>query len=301
VSVFPVDEATQRRLTLRFGESVRAWFAELPALLTRLESTWAVEFDEPIPRGSVSVVYRCHHPDGRPAVLKVSPDRARLAFEAKALDAWHTEHTPTVLALDEAAGALLIEAIEPGTPLDVAGVYPPLTSVASLLRCLHGTGMPDPLYPVVARRVDYLFDSSAKLYQWQPALIEVVPEELYRRGRALAARLAHEAAPPVLLHGDLTPSNILDGGDARGLVAIDPAPCLGDAAFDAIDLLMWDAGDVATVEDRAVRLAAATDLGADRLIDWCSAFAAMNALELASNGTVSGARIDALIGLASHA
>jgi streptomycin 6-kinase len=27
---------------------------------------------------------------------------------------------------------------------------------------------------------------------------------------------------------------MLDGGDKRGLVAIDPAPCLGDAAFDAV-------------------------------------------------------------------
>jgi streptomycin 6-kinase len=31
----------------------------------------------------------------------------------------------------------------------------------------------------------------------------------------------------------LTPSSILDGGAERGLVAIDPAPCLGDPAFDA--------------------------------------------------------------------
>jgi streptomycin 6-kinase len=42
-----------------------------------------------------------------------------------------------------------------------------------------------------------------------------------------------------VLHGDLTPSNILDGGAERGLVAMDPAPCLGDAAFDAVDLILW--------------------------------------------------------------
>ena len=36
-------------------------------------------------RGSVSAVYWCRMADGRRAVLKVSPDRARLAFEAAAL------------------------------------------------------------------------------------------------------------------------------------------------------------------------------------------------------------------------
>jgi streptomycin 6-kinase len=70
----------------------------------------------PMPRGSVSAVFGCRMADGRRAVLKSSPDRARLAFEAAALDAWHTYiHTPAVIALDEQIGALLIEAIVPGT------------------------------------------------------------------------------------------------------------------------------------------------------------------------------------------
>ena len=47
-----------------------------------------------------------------------------------------------------------------------------------------------------------------------------------------------------MLHGDLTPGNILDGGTERRLVAIDPAPCLGDAAFDAVDLILWQAGNL---------------------------------------------------------
>src|SRR5439155_6635124 len=48
----------------------------------------------PIPRGSVSAVFRCRMADGRRAVLKASPDRVRLAIEAAALDAWHAVHTP---------------------------------------------------------------------------------------------------------------------------------------------------------------------------------------------------------------
>jgi streptomycin 6-kinase len=176
--------------------------------------------------------------DGRRAVLKASPDRARLAFEAAALQAWPTVHTPAVIALDAQLGALVIEAIEPGTPLVVSSVFPAADCVAELLSCLHDSGVPDPSYPAAAQRVAYLFDSGAKLYDRHPELTALIPPQLYQRGHDLATRLAQHDGPVVLLHGDLTPSNILDGGAGRGLVAIDPAPCLGDAAFEAVDLIL---------------------------------------------------------------
>lgn len=224
-----------------------------------------------------------------------------MAFEATALDAWHTIHTPAVIALDEQLGALPIEAIEPGTPLVVSSIYPAGESVAELMGSLHGSGVPDPAYPTVEQRVAYLFDSSAKLYERHPELAALIPPELYERGRRLATRLAQHDSPIVLLHGDLTPSNILDGGAERGLVAIDPAPCLGDAAFDALDLILWQADDLATIDARTEQLAAATGADAERLFGWCVAFAAMSALDLASHGNGPCARIEAHLELASQA
>ena len=294
-----IDAGARQRLTARFGSEVEAWFDELPGVLTALAERWRFELGSPIPRGSVSAVFRCRMADGRRAVLKASPDRARLAFEAAALDAWHTVHTPAVIALDEQLGALLIEAIEPGTPLVVSSIYPAAESVAELLSSLHGSGVPDPSYPTVEQRVAYLFDSSAKLYERHPELTALIPPDLYERGRRLATRLAQHDSPIVLLHGDLTPSNILDGGAERGLVAIDPAPCLGDAAFDAVDLILWQADDLETIEARTERLAAATDVDAQRLSGWCVAFAGMEALDHASQGNDPRARIEALLGLAA--
>ena len=84
-----------------------------------------------------------------------------------------------------------------------------------------------------------------------------------------------------------------------GLVAIDPAPCLGDPAFDAVDLLFWRAGDVGVVDERAERLAPSIGADPERLVGWCSAFAAMVALELAEGS--ADAPIDALLELASRA
>jgi streptomycin 6-kinase len=296
-----IDPGARQRLTARFGSEVEAWFDELPGVLTALAERWQIEFGSPIPRGSVSAVFQCRMADSRRAVLKASPDRARLAFEAAALNSWHTLHTPAVIALDEQLGALLIEAIEPGTPLVVSSIHPAAESVAELLRALHGSRVPDPSYPTVEQRVAYLFDSAATLYERHPEVKTLVPPELYERGRRLATRLAQHDSPIVLLHGDLTPSNILDGGAERGLVAIDPAPCLGDAAFDAVDLILWQVHDLETIAGRIERLAAATGGDTERLLRWCVAFACMSALDVASQGKGTRSEVDALLELASQA
>ncbi len=296
-----VDAGVRQRLTVRFSDGVADWFSELPAVLGLLAERWRLELDTAIPRGSVAVVLCCRMSDERAAVLKISPDRGRLAAEADALQQWTTAHTPSVLALDAQLGALLMEAIEPGTPLDCAPVYPALESIAALLTSLHADGIPDSSYPAVAQRVAYLFESSAKLYQLHPRLTEVVPPKLYERGRRQAARLARDCSPAVLLHGDLTPSNILDGGEPRGLVAIDPTPCLGDAAFDAIDMILWQADDVETIRARARFLAPAIGADVERLTGWCTAFAGMTALELAASPQASQQRIQAAVHVASGA
>src|SRR6185437_13410344 len=106
-------------------------------VLRDLADRWGVEFESLIQRGSVSVVIRCRVADGRPAVVKVSPDRRRIVDEAAALARWTTAHVPALLAVDEAVGALMIEAIEPGTSLAESSTYPRLERLAGLMRSLH--------------------------------------------------------------------------------------------------------------------------------------------------------------------
>ena len=115
-SIPELDDELRRRLGRRYGSTIDPWFDALPVVLSDLAERWAVEFESLIQRGSMSVVIRCRTADGRPAVLKVTPDRPRLASEAAALARWHTVHVPTVLAVDESVGALLIEASDPRLP-----------------------------------------------------------------------------------------------------------------------------------------------------------------------------------------
>lgn len=293
-----IDPDVRKRLTLRFGSEIESWFDALPALLNSLSGQWGFEPGSPIPRGSVCVVLKCRTDDQRPAVLKVSPDRSRLALEAAALQAWRGAHCPSVIASSEAQGALLLEEVIPGTPLDVADSYPSHQRVAQLLDALHGVRVDVGSYPDVARRIDALFESSERLYQHDPDLATVIPHELYGQGYELAARLSGDIRSGVLLHGDLTPSNLLWAGDETHLVAIDPSPCVGDPAFDAIDLLMWQADNLETIVTRARTLAAATGMDDERLLAWCIAFAGMNALEMGSQPTSRPDRIETLRSLA---
>ena len=59
---------------------------------------------------------------------------------------------------------------------------------------------------------------------------------LHRRGVARLGRGVVSLAERVeFIH----PGNVLVGGLARGLVAIDPRPCVGEAEFDAVDWVCW--------------------------------------------------------------
>jgi streptomycin 6-kinase len=292
-----LDDQLRRRLGRRFGSSVEGWLDRLPPVLRDLADRWELTLDSVIQRGTVSVVLRCRTSDGARVVLKVSPDRARITEEARALAGWSTPAVPAVLAVDPGAGAVLLEAIEPGAPLDESAEYPRLSSLGLLVAALHHAG-PAPSVRPLTDRITRLFDSGRANYERRPDLRSLVPPEPYERGHRLAMRLAADPGPAVVLHGDLTPANVLDGGPGRGLVAIDPAPCLGDPGFDTVDLLLWRAPDLDTVTTRAERLAPYTGVPAHRALAWCAAFASMTALELAEASPIPPAATDWLLALA---
>jgi streptomycin 6-kinase len=244
----------RKRLVGRYGTDVEPWLDQLPSLLHTLADRWQLQLGHVIPLGNMSVVVHCGD-----AVLKVSPDLARLVDEVRALGEWSdTTHVPSVLAADESVGALLLEAIEPGTPLLSTGAYPSLADVAQLFGSLHVRARGE--YPTLSDRVEYLFAASGVV-----------------EGRALARELVESAQCDTLIHGDLTPRNVLLGGQ-RGLVAIDPAACVGEPEFDAVDLVMWQASGRDEMATRADALA----LDVERTLAWCDAFTPMVDAERAS-------------------
>ena len=110
-----------------------------------------------------------------------------------------------------------------------------------------------------------------------------------------AVALARDAPRTVLLHGDLHPGNVLEGGPERGLVAIDPRPCAGDPAYDAADWVIFRTAPDGW-PDRAAVLAAAVGSTPERVMAWVAAFGALHAASAASRGE-DPARVAAFLAL----
>lgn len=282
-----VDEEQRTRLVGRFGTGARAWMAGLPAQVDGLAAEWKLTVDGPAPHGRTSVVLRCRRADDAPAILKVSPDRAMARSEARILRLWEsTGRVPRVWEVDESRGAILLEAVGEGRTVALDARVPSMSDIGRLIADLHAAEIPESeraeLHPL-HERISFLYDMWEHLRSGGPAA-ELVPAALMHRGHAWARTLAADVDMRVPLHGDLHPGNVLLGGPQRGLVAVDPRACIGDAACDAAEWPLWRAESVEEVERRAAELADVLGLPSAHLLAWCAATAPILATGLANRG-----------------
>jgi len=271
-----VEDITAR-LSRRFGHSVAAWCAAVPALADDVAGRWGLVLAGAYPDGASSVALRCRQSDGTPAVLKLSPDPPFLADQAEMLRLFAPGgKVPAVLAVDPAAGAVLLESIEPGTGADELPHPPSAQEWGDLIRALHCAAAP-PGFPRDLRgRCDEFFARIGRRLAEPDIGQRVRPADLDRAARRYGLLLATPTSR-VLLHWDLHLGNVLDGGPARGLVAIDPRACVGDPCFDGVDYALDGAG-LDGVGSRCAALAPAAGLDPDRLYAWCRAVAPIIAI-----------------------
>lgn len=272
-----LDAGARRRLLDRFGAGVGPWCDALPSVVAGLAGRWDLEVRSAMSGGTGRALL-CRDGAGRPVVLKLTPEPRIAAIEAAALRAWSgSSRVVELLDHDPATGAVLMEGLVPGTPLAERGARIELGEVAELLAQLHQAPAPASGFPSLTERVDLLFALAGRRVLGLPAANRP-PAQLLDRAHAAARALA-AGGPMVLLHGDLHPGNVLDAGPARGAVAIDPRPCVGDPAFDAVDwafLPMAAGGDLETgLAGLRARMPA---LDVDRLRWWCHALAVLLAV-----------------------
>jgi streptomycin 6-kinase len=275
-------EDIRARLERRFGPEVAGWCAGLPALVDEIAVRWGLRLGRPWPTGGTSVVLPCESAVGELLALKLTPDLKIAADEAAALHAWRAcQHVVRLHDVDLGHGVLLLERVVPGTRLADEPDRWPLEEIAPMLSGLwcqpfrHGPGSG---LPGLRERAEFLFEMTRRRLDRHPAVAGRVPRELMEGSRNLAVALAGEGEVR-LLHGDLHPGNVLRGREERGLVAIDPRPCLGDPAFDVIDWVVAGGGGERAVRQRIEWLAARVDgLTPDRAWAWCQAMAVVLAV-----------------------
>jgi streptomycin 6-kinase len=265
-------------LSLRFGSAVAAWCSAVPALADEVAGRWGLTVGDRYAYGASSVVLYCSQAGGARVVLKLSPDPPFLTDQAAMLGLFAPSgKVPDVLAVDAAAGAVLLESIEPGTATDELPHRPSAQAWGDLIRALHRAAAPPAGFPRDLRgRCDEFFARIGRRVAEPPIGERVRPADLDRAARRYGL-LLDSAPAQVLLHGDLHLGNVLDGGPSRGLVAIDPRACVGDPCFDAVDYALDGAGHDG-VGNRCAALAPAAGLDPDRLYAWCCAVAPIIAI-----------------------
>lgn len=289
---------TYARLLARFGGTVAGWWSRLPGIVDDLAVRWDLVIGDAVGRGGMSVVLRCRAADGRAGMLKLTPDAAIARDEARALCAWAASgRVPGVWATDAAAGALLLEAIPHELPLASSPGPVELGEIVGLLGALRGCVADLEGLPALSERVDFVFAHWVDRHARDPVVAEAVPPARLLRGGDLARELTSEGGgTPVLVHGDLHAGNVLHGGPGRGLIAIDPRACVGDAEFDAADWVYWRVAPDRWSE-RCRELAAALDLDRERLWAWAAALATLNAAAVAQRSGPSS-EVAALLSVA---
>jgi streptomycin 6-kinase len=210
-----------------------AWLQRLPRLVGECAEHWGLDVGPPFAGSNVSWVAPARLADGREAVLKLNvPDRES-EHEADALAFWAGEGAVLLLEHDAERRALLLERCVPGTSLWSRPDDEDANRIAAgVLRRLWREPPPGhrfrPLAPEALRWAEELPT------EWREAG-EPFEHTLVELASALARDLAESQSELVVVHQDFHGDNVLLA--ARGWLAIDPKPLVGERAFDAASLL----------------------------------------------------------------
>jgi len=191
--------------------------APLEQIARAAAAQWGVELGEPFPLARYSYVA----PTAGNAVLKVTPPEDDEADqEPEALGLWAGEGAVRLLRRDALRRALLIERAWPGDDIAELGEEEATqVAVATGLRLWRPASNP---FRWIGDHVPRWLD-------------EAEGHELVSLARALYAPL--DVGRELLVHGDFHHHNILHS--ARGPVAIDPKPMLGEPEFD-VPSFLWN-------------------------------------------------------------
>jgi len=190
--------------------------AALAATAREVAAEWGIELGEPFALSRYSFVA----PAGEDAVLKVrSPEDDESEQEAEALAFWDGQAAVRLLRCDMERRVMLLERARPGTDL---ALLPEEDATQIAVE--------------VARR---LWRPAAAPFRWigdwVPRWIDAEPGALTPLARELYASL--DVGRETLVHGDFHHHNILRS--ARGPVAIDPKPMLGEPEYD-VPSYLWN-------------------------------------------------------------
>lgn len=261
----PISDEFARTIVQLRGSGAREWLRGLPSTLDEYARRWSLRLGEPFPALSYNYVTRATSAGGAPVVLKIGfPSDKEFRTEAEALRLYDGRGMAAMLDADLDAAVMLLERVEPGTPL--TAVENDERAISAAVRVMRRFWRPIPeehSFPTVARwalgleRHRRQFDGSGP-----------IPPGLFEQAEALYRDLGASMAAPVLLHGDLHQDNIL-ASTREPWLAIDPKGLVGEPAYEVGPLLRNPREQLRALPDAKPLLARrvaqlADELGVDR-------------------------------------
>jgi streptomycin 6-kinase len=255
------------------GPARRAWLEALPHTVAGLAARWSLRVGRPFePGGNASWVAPARDAAGQRLVLKAGWRHDEAEHEAAGLRAWNGRGAVRVFRslVNGDTSALLLEACEPGTPLERA--LPPREQdvvVAGLLRRLWiepPAGQPFGSLTGMCERWAGEFERRYAAARARGG--DELDPGIARAGTELFRLLPAAAGRQVLLCTDLHPGNVLAAAREPWLV-IDPKPHVGDPAYDPLQHMLNFPGRLAGDPGGfADRMAGLLDLEGGRLRSW---------------------------------
>jgi streptomycin 6-kinase len=218
------------------GDAGREWLEGLPALVEECAARWSLKVGPPFAPLSYHYAAPADGPGGEALVLKLGVPARGLLCEIEALLAFGGRGAARLVDSDAGHGALLLERLEPGTPLsalceedDAAAT----SAAAAVMRKLRRPAPPRPhVFPTAADWGRGFARCRARF----GGGCGPIPQKLFGEAESLYAELLASSAAPALLHGDLHHDNLLAAAREPWL-AIDPQGVVGEPAFEVGALL----------------------------------------------------------------
>ena len=252
------------------------WLARLPELVEACVEQWGLTLGAPFDSAHTSFVAAVELPDRTPAVLKINfPDR-ETRHEADALAFWDGHGAVRLFAANAERRALVVERCDPGTELWAVEDEDEANRIAvDVLRHLWRPAPAD--HPA-----EQLAEQAAWWLAYLPELWERLGRPYERELLDAALGYIRELVPSqgelVVCHQDFHGGNVL--ASARGWLAIDAKPVLGERDFDTASLLRDRRQELArdptperTLRRRLDRLSAELGLDRERMRRWAVAHA----------------------------
>ncbi|GGF25733.1 hydroxyurea phosphotransferase [Halobacillus andaensis] len=211
----------------------QAFLDEIPNLIAYCEERWSLKIHEPFEL-SYNFVAPATLTSGEEVVVKLSLPEEGYDDERKALLSLNPNGRVQVIDEDVSRRILLLEKVQPGTPLsDLEQDHSSTRIAAKLVRQLVTKDTGDVTLPTTKSRENQL----RKIYANHPDGIGPISEGTLQEAIAVFDFLNETLQSRYILHGDFHHYNILKRRD-KDWLAIDPKGLVGEVEYDLIQFLL---------------------------------------------------------------